>query len=249
MSCILITGASSGIGMAAAALFRDAGYRVIVTARRNDRLLKLQHQLGDQCHAATMDITDPESIAAALRDLPKEFQEIDVLLNNAGLALGLEPAYKTAIENWERMIETNITGLLRVTRAVLPGMVERNRGHVINLGSIAGSYPYPGGNVYGATKAFLAQFTLNLKADLLGTNVRVTNIEPGMVETEFSVVRFGGDQAKADSVYQGMKPLSAEDIAEIALWCASRPAHVNINRVEVMPVEQAFSPFAVSRKS
>lgn len=196
-----------------------------------------------------MDITDPESIAAALRDLPKEFQEIDVLLNNAGLALGLEPAYKTAIENWERMIETNITGLLRVTRAVLPGMVERNRGHVINLGSIAGSYPYPGGNVYGATKAFLAQFTLNLKADLLGTNVRVTNIEPGMVETEFSVVRFGGDQAKADSVYQGMKPLSAEDIAEIALWCASRPAHVNINRVEVMPVEQAFSPFAVSRKS
>jgi 3-hydroxy acid dehydrogenase/malonic semialdehyde reductase len=171
-----------------------------------------------------------------------------VLVNNAGLALGLEPAQRASLDEWDTMIATNCRGLVTMTRAVLPGMVERDRGHVVNVGSVAGTYPYPGGNVYGATKAFVRQFTLNLRSDLLGTAVRATSIEPGMAETEFSLVRFGGDAAKAAKVYEGVKPLEGADVAEAVLWCVSLPAHVNVNAVELMPVQQAFAPFAIHRK-
>jgi 3-hydroxy acid dehydrogenase/malonic semialdehyde reductase len=169
------------------------------------------------------------------------------LVNNAGLALGIERAHEASLDEWETMIDTNVKGLVYCTRALLPGMVARDAGHVINLGSAAGSHPYPGGNVYGATKAFVHQLSLNLRADLVGTRVRVTSVEPGMVETRFSVTRFRGDQAKADAVYAGMTPLSAEDVAEIVLFCADRPPHVNVNRIEIMPTQQAFGPFAVAR--
>ena len=183
----------------------------------------------------------------ALGELPEAFASVDVLINSAGLGLGLEPAERASLDDWMRMVRTNIDGLLFCTRALLPGMVERGRGHVVNLGSVAGSYPYPGGNVYGGTKAFVEEFSLNLRADLLGKGVRVTNIEPGRVETEFSEVRFGGDKERARSVYRGMQPLVAEDIADAIHWAATRPPHVNINRIEVMPINQAFSPFAVHR--
>jgi len=169
-------------------------------------------------------------------------------VNSAGLALGLEPAHRASLDEWEQMIETNCLGLVAMTRAILPGMVERKRGHVVNIGSVAASYPYPGGNVYGGTKAFVHQFSQNLRADLLGTPVRVTVIEPGMVETEFSLVRFGGDAERAGKVYAGMQPLTPEDIADTIVWCTTRPAHVNVNVLELMPVAQAFSPFSVSRK-
>lgn len=170
-------------------------------------------------------------------------------MNNAGLALGLEPAHKCNMEDWEQMVDTNIKGVLYCTRKILPLMVKQNKGHIINIGSIAGTYPYPGGNVYGGTKAFLKQFSLNLKADLIGTKIRVTNIEPGMVETEFSLVRYKGNKEKSDNVYSNMIPLTADDIADIVLWCNERPWHVNINSIEVMPTEQAFSPFAVHRNN
>jgi 3-hydroxy acid dehydrogenase/malonic semialdehyde reductase len=183
-----------------------------------------------------------------LAALPKEFQNITVLINNAGLALGLEPAHKCWVDDWEQMVDTNIKGLLYFSHAILQGMVERNHGHIINLGSIAGNYPYPGGNVYAATKAFVRHFSLNLRADLLGTAIKVTNIEPGMSETEFSNVRFKGDNNKADSVYKGMQAITAEDIADTILWCINRPAHININTIEIMPVAQAFSPFSVKRE-
>ncbi|HVI94498.1 MAG TPA: SDR family NAD(P)-dependent oxidoreductase, partial [Anaeromyxobacter sp.] len=180
--------------------------------------------------------------------LPAPFTEIDVLVNNAGLALGLEPAQRASLDEWETMIQTNCTGLVTVTRAVLPGMIARNRGHVVNVGSVAGTYPYPGGNVYGATKAFVRQFSLNLRSDLLGTPVRVTSIEPGMAETEFSLVRFQGDAERARKVYEGVTPLSGADVADAILWAVTRPPHVNVNALELMPVQQAFAPFAVSRR-
>ena len=187
---------------------------------------------------------------AAIRRLPPALAAVDVLVNNAGLALGLEPAHRASLDEWETMIATNCRGLVTVTRAVLPGMVERNRGHVVNVGSVAGSYPYPGGNVYGATKAFVHQFTLNLRADLLGSAVRATVVEPGMAsDTEFSLVRFQGDAAKAAKVYEGVKALSPADVAETILWIVSLPAHVNVNAIELMPVQQAFAPFAIHRKA
>jgi len=179
--------------------------------------------------------------------LPVEYRDIDILLNNAGLALGLEPAYAADLDEWETMVDTNIKGLLYMTRLILPGMVARKKGHIINIGSIAGSWPYPGGNAYGATKAFVQQFSRNLRADLRGTGIRVTNIEPGLAESEFSVVRFGGDHDKAAKVYEGTQPLTPADIAETVFWTASRPAHVNINSVEVMPVCQTWDNFAISR--
>jgi 3-hydroxy acid dehydrogenase/malonic semialdehyde reductase len=194
-------------------------------------------------------VRDRGAIEAAVAGLPEPFAAVDVLVNNAGLALGLEPAQRASLDEWDTMISTNCRGVVTVTRAVLPGMVERNRGHVVNIGSVAGTYPYPGGNVYGATKAFVRQFTLNLRADLLGTAVRATSIEPGMAETEFSLVRFQGDAARASKVYEGVEPLSGEDVAEAILWCLSLPAHVNVNAIELMPVQQAFSPFAISRKT
>ena len=244
----LITGATAGFGEALARRIVAAGGRVIATGRRTERLQALAAASPEgSVLARTMDLRDAASIAEALADLPSEFQAIDVLFNNAGLALGLSKSPDVKLSDWETMIETNITGLVRVTHAVLPGMVERNRGDIIHMSSIAGLYPYPGGNVYGATKAFVRQFSLNLRADLLGKQIRVTSIEPGMCDTEFSTVRFGGDKAKADEVYAGMKPLSADDIANLAETVLRLPPHVAINSIEVMPVQQAFSPFAVHR--
>ena len=245
---VFVTGATSGFGAAAARRFAAAGARLVVCGRRAERLAQLQAELAVPIHTLTLDVRDRAAVAAAIADLPPEFAEIDVLVNNAGLAAGLDPAQRADLDDWDRMVDTNIKGLLYVTRAVLPGMVARNRGHVINLGSVAGSYPYPGGNAYGGTKAFVKQFSLDLRADLFGTKVRVTNIEPGLCETEFSLVRFGGDAERAAKVYEGTTPLSADDIAECIFWTAALPAHININRLEVMPVVQAFSAFAVDRR-
>ena len=245
----LITGASSGFGAACAHAFAKLGWRLILTARRSEALAQLQTELAPltPVHVITLDVRDRDDVAAALSSLPAEFSEVDLLVNNAGLALGLEPAYRASLDDWETMVDTNIKGLMYCTRAILPGMVARNRGHVVNIGSIAGSWPYPGGNVYGASKAFVQQFSRNLRADLLGTAVRVTNIEPGMAETEFSKVRFKGDDDKAHRVYSGTEPLLPEDIADIVVWVATVPARVNINSVEVMSVCQSWGPLAVHR--
>jgi NADP-dependent 3-hydroxy acid dehydrogenase YdfG len=242
-----ITGATSGIGAACARRFVKEGARVVATGRRQERLTELSRELGAACHVVALDVRDRDAVERAFADLPADFVAVDVLVNAAGGALGLGKAQEARVEDWDEMIATNVRGLTLVTRAALPGMIARRRGHIVNLGSVAGSFPYPGGNVYGATKAFVERFSSNLRADLLGHPIRVTNIEPGMVETEFSLVRFGGDRAKADAVYAGMKPLVAEDIADLVCFAVTRPAHVNVNRIEVMPVEQAFSPFAVHR--
>ncbi|PZP84910.1 MAG: hypothetical protein DI582_07550 [Azospirillum brasilense] len=236
---ILITGASAGIGRATAELLaRDAG-RLILTGRRAALLQDVAATLNVPTHCLAFDMQDKAAMQQALASLPPEFQTVDVLVNNAGLALGLEPAERTELSDWETMVQTNILGLITLTRLLLPGMRARGRGHVINLSSIAGTYPYPGGNVYGASKAFVTQFSLNLKADLLGSPVRVTNIEPGMVETEFSAVRFKGDDQRASAVYAKAQPLLAEDIAECIRWAMAQPAHVNINRIELMATCQA----------
>ena len=244
-----ITGATSGFGAACARQFATHGWRLIVCGRRQDRLEALRTELAATVpvHAVALDMRDEAAVNAAVAALPTEFAAVDLLVNNAGLALGLEPAHRCAMDDWQQMVDTNIKGLLYCTRAILPGMVTRNRGHIVNIGSVAGNYPYPGGNVYGATKAFVRQFSLNLRADLLGSRVRVTNIEPGMAETEFSLVRFKGEADKSARVYAGTQPLQAEDIAETVYWVATRPAHVNINTLEVMPVCQAFAPFAINR--
>ena len=244
-----ITGATSGFGAACARQFAAHGWRLIVCGRRQDRLEALRAELAATVpvHAVALDVRDEAAVNAAIANLPAEFAEVDVLVNNAGLALGLEPAHQCTMTDWQQMVDTNIKGLLYCTRAVLPGMVARDRGHIVNIGSVASNYPYPGGNVYGATKAFVRQFSLNLRADLLGTRVRVTNIEPGMAETEFSLVRFKGENTKSAQVYAGTQPLQAEDIADVVYWATTRPAHVNINTLEVMPVCQAFGPFAISR--
>jgi 3-hydroxy acid dehydrogenase/malonic semialdehyde reductase len=245
----LVTGATSGFGDACAEAFVRAGARVIATGRRKERLDALAARLGkDKIHPLVLDAQDRAAVEKAVAGLPPALAAVDVLVNNAGLALGLEPAQRASLDEWDTMIATNCRGLVTMTRAVLPGMVERNRGHVVNVGSVAALYPYPGGNVYGATKAFVHQFTLNLRADLLGTAVRATVVEPGMAETEFSLVRFQGDAAKASKVYDGVKPLSAQDVAETILWIVSLPAHVNVNAIELMPTQQAFSPFAIHRK-
>jgi NADP-dependent 3-hydroxy acid dehydrogenase YdfG len=244
---VLITGATAGFGEACARRFVAEGARVIAAGRRSDRLQALSAELGERCHTVTLDVRNQEAVSSLLPGLPASFASVDVLVNNAGLALGLEPAQAARLEDWETMIDTNIKGLVAVTRAALPGMIERGRGHIVNIGSVAGSYPYPGGNVYGATKAFVLQFSLNLRADLVGTPVRVTNIEPGLSQTEFSVVRFRGDQDRADALYAGTAPITGEDIAETVLWCTTLPPHLNINRVEMMPTCQAAGPFAISR--
>ncbi|HET9554850.1 MAG TPA: SDR family oxidoreductase [Anaeromyxobacteraceae bacterium] len=244
----LVTGATSGIGQACAERLVRDGARVIAAGRRGERLAALADRLGPRLHPVVLDVTDRPVVERTLASLPEPFAAVDVLVNSAGLALGLEPAQRASLEDWDRMIETNCRALVSVTRLLLPGMVARGRGHVVNIGSTASRYPYPGGNVYGATKAFVRQFSLNLRSDLVGTPVRVTDVEPGMAETEFSVVRFAGDRAKADSVYAGMTPLSAADIADVVAWVVSRPAHVNVNTIELMPVQQAFGPFLVDRK-
>jgi len=250
-STILITGASSGFGAACARRFAREGITLLLLARREERLTTLREELtgATRVHTLVADVRETRTISQQLDSLPAEDRKVDILINNAGLALGLEPAHRARPDEWETMIETNITALVRMTRLLLPGMVERNHGHVINIGSTAGSWPYPGGNVYGATKAFVQQFSRELRADLLGTAVRVSNIEPGMAETEFSRVRFRQDREKADAVYDGTRPLSAEDIADIVHWVCSAPPHVNINALEVMPVCQAWGPLAVHRKA
>ena len=246
---ILITGATSGFGKASVELFGSNGWKLVLTGRRRDRLQELQEQLGKtNVHIAAFDVRNRQQVEAMIKDIPEEFGKIDILLNNAGLALGLGPAHETDLDEWENMVDTNIKGLLYMNRLILPAMVARRTGHIINLGSIAGSWPYPGGNTYGATKAFVQQFSRNLRADLAGTGIRVTNIEPGLAESEFSIVRFGGDAEKAAKVYEGTEPLTPADIAEIIYWTASRPAHVNINAVEVMPVCQSWGNFAIDRK-
>ena len=246
---VFVTGASAGFGEAIARRFAADGARVVISARRAGRIADIATELGGNVLPVTLNVRDREAVAAVVAGLPPEFAEIDVLVNNAGLALGLEPAYKTDLDDWDAMVDTNCKGVTYCTRAILPGMVERRRGHVINLGSIAGTYPYPGGNVYGATKAFVHQFSLDLRSDLHGTGVRVTSVEPGLSGgTEFSVVRFGGDQARAGQVYQGVHPLEAGDVAEAVHWAASLPPHVNINVIEMMPVAQSFGPLPVARE-
>jgi 3-hydroxy acid dehydrogenase/malonic semialdehyde reductase len=245
---ILVTGATAGFGAAFARRFVKDGHKVIATGRRAERLQALASELGDALLPRKLDVTDAQAVAGFVGSLPEAWREIDVLVNNAGLALGLSPAWNADLKEWDTMVATNVTGLIHVTRAVLPGMVERNRGTIINLGSVAGTYPYPGGHVYGGTKAFVKQFSLNLRADLVGRNIRVTDIEPGMVGgSEFSEVRFGGDADRAAAVYAGTTPLNPEDIAEAAAWIIGLPPHMNINRIEMMPTCQASAAFAVKR--
>jgi 3-hydroxy acid dehydrogenase/malonic semialdehyde reductase len=246
---VLVTGASSGFGAATARRFATEGFRVVAAARRTERIKDLASEFGDRVHPITLDVRDRGAVADAIEAIPAEFAEIDVLVNNAGLALGMGPAQEADLDQWDQMIDTNCKGLTYVTRAVLPGMVARGRGHVINLGSVAGSYPYPGGNTYAGTKAFVHEFSLALRSDLHGTGVRVTCVEPGMADTEFSLVRFGGDKGKADDTYTGMQPLTGDDIAETIYWSATLPPHVNINTVEMMPTQQSFSPFQVAREN
>lgn len=233
---VLVTGASSGFGAAITRRFAAVGAKVVAAARRD-----IPEAPG--VTPLKLDVRDAQAVQEALENL-----ELDILVNNAGLALGLEPAQRADLSDWDAMLDTNCRGLVHCTRAVLPGMVARGRGHVVNIGSVAGTYPYPGGNVYGATKAFVHQFSLALRSDLHGTGVRVTCIEPGMCEgTEFSLVRFAGDRARADAVYDGMQALTADDIAETVHWATTQPPHVNVNTIEVMPVAQSFGPFQVAR--
>ena len=249
MKTIFITGASSGFGEATARKFSSEGHRLILLARRREKLIDLAHQLGgeNKCHFICADVRDKEEVENALSGLPEDFRSIDVLVNNAGLALGLGPAEDASLKDWEIMVDTNIKGVIYLTKALLPGMIRRGRGQIINIGSVAGSWPYPGGNVYGSTKAFVQQFSRNLRSDLSGKNIRVSLVEPGMSETEFSLIRFEGDQEKAKAVYHSMSPLSADDIAETVFWICSMPAHVNVNQIELMPIAQAWAPFSVYR--
>jgi 3-hydroxy acid dehydrogenase/malonic semialdehyde reductase len=245
---VFITGATSGIGAACARLFAAKGGRIVLTGRDRAKLDVLARDLAAPTHVAVLDVRDREAVSACVAALPAEYAGVTHLVNNAGLALGAAPAHEASLDDWETMIDTNVKGLVYCTRALLPRMVASDRGHVINVGSVAGSYPYPGGNVYGATKAFVHQLSLGLRADLLGTSVRVTSIEPGMVQTSFSKTRFHGDEDRAAAVYRGVDAMTADDIAELALFCADRPARLNVNRIEVMATMQAFGPFAVNRR-
>ena len=246
---VLITGASAGFGKALAERLVANGHRVIGCARRLDKLNALAETLGEAFLPVVMDVSDTASIPQIIADLPADFKQIDVLVNNAGLALGTEPAHKASLDDWMRMTDTNIKGLMALTHAVLPAMVTRDSGYIINVGSIAGSWPYFGGNVYGATKAFVKQFSLNLRADLISTQVRVTNLEPGNVAgTEFSNVRYHGDDDKAAKVYDGFKTMTGDDIGDILLWLIESPAHINVNRLEVMPVAQTYNGLTIAKQ-
>ena len=249
---VLVTGATAGFGEATARRFLANGHKVVAVGRRAERLEALKSSLPNEQQqkllTIVIDVCDSTQVDALASALPIEFSKVTVLVNNAGLALGLEPAYKALLSDWDQMIDTNIKGLVHMSRAFLPGMVERKCGHVINIGSVAANYPYPGGNVYGGTKAFVKQFSLNLRADLIGTPVRVTCIEPGMCAgTEFSNVRFKGDDEKAEKVYTGVQAMSADDVAETIYWSATLPSHMNINVLEVMPIQQSFNAFNVHR--
>ncbi|WP_293796918.1 bifunctional NADP-dependent 3-hydroxy acid dehydrogenase/3-hydroxypropionate dehydrogenase YdfG [uncultured Pantoea sp.] len=245
---IFVTGATAGFGQSITRRFIATGHKVIASGRRAERLKELKDELGDNLYTVQLDVRNRAAIDEVIASLPAEWRNIDVLVNNAGLALGVEPAHKANIEDWENMIDTNNKGLVYMTRAVLPAMVERNVGHIVNIGSIAGSWPYLGGNVYGATKAFVRQFSLNLRTDLHGTALRVTDIEPGLVGgTEFSNVRFKGDDDKADQVYEGTTALTAEDVTEAVYWVTTLPKHVNINTLEIMPVTQTTAGLKVHK--
>jgi len=245
----LVTGASAGFGRSICRLLVKRGHRVIGAARRESRLQALKTELGDLFYSLVFDITDKKAMYVAIDSLPEDLQAIDLLVNNAGLALGLKPAHQADIEDWEQMIATNISGLVSITRKILPAMVARNRGHVINLSSIAASWPYFGGNVYGASKAFVRQLSLNLRTDLAGTRVRVTSVEPGNVGgTEFSEVRYHGDAAAASKVYEGFETMTPDDIADIVVWIAEQPERVNVNSIEIMPVAQTFGGLTITRE-
>ena len=250
MKTVMITGATSGFGEASARLFAHHGWKLIITGRRQQRLEQLQQELGgiDNVHYCCFDISDKQAVKQAFQSLAPDFTTIDVLINNAGLALGLEPADEANIDDWDQMVDTNIKGLMYCTHTVLPIMKQQGQGYIINIGSIAGNWPYPGGNVYCASKAFVRQFSLALRADLLGTGIRVSNIEPGNAETEFSMVRFKANEQRADQVYQDTIALTAEDIANTLYWLANTPVHVNITTMEIMPTEQATGPLAVYRR-
>ncbi|MCS4532840.1 SDR family oxidoreductase [Neisseria montereyensis] len=247
---VLITGASAGFGEAMCRSFVAAGYYVIGAARRIEKLEALQAELGERFLPLDMDVSSTQAIDDALQDLPEPFDTIDGLINNAGLALGLDMADKAHFDDWHTMIQTNIVGLTYLTHKILPQMVERKNGYIINLGSIAGTYPYPGGNVYGASKAYVRQFSLNLRADLAGTNIRVSNVEPGLCgDTEFSNVRFKGDDERAAKLYENVEFIRPQDIAETVLWLYQRPSHVNVNSIEIMPVAQSFGALPVYREA
>lgn len=247
---VLITGASAGFGEALAKRLVAKGHQVIGCARRLNKLNALADELGELFLPVVMDVSDTASLPQIIANLPADFSQIDVLVNNAGLALGTEPAHKTDLNDWMQMVDTNIKGLIALTHAILPAMVERDSGYIINVGSIAGNWPYYGGNVYGATKAFVKQFSLNLRADLLGTQVRVTNLEPGNIAgTEFSNVRYHGDDDKAAKVYEGFKNMTGDDIGDILLWLIETPAHINVNRMEVMPVAQTYNGLTIAKNN
>lgn len=250
MPIALITGATSGFGRATAQRFAQAGWSLILTGRRQQRLDELEAELSPLCSVLTLalDVTDAEAVKNVAAKLPAEFKAISVLVNNAGLALGTDPAQASDIEQWQQMIDTNISGLARMTHALLPTLIEQGKGaSIINLGSVAGHWPYPGGNLYCGSKAFVEQFSYALRCDLSGTGVRVTNLAPGMAESEFTLVRTGGDQAAHNKLYQGADPIQPDDIAETIFWIANLPAHLNINQLEIMPVSQAWSPYSVHR--
>jgi serine 3-dehydrogenase len=243
-----VTGATSGFGRATVRRFAEAGWRVVATGRRVDRLQALVDEIGARhVHAAAFDIRDADAMQAALEALPEGFRAIDLLVNNAGLAKGTAPAQEASLDDWRTMIDTNITALVTLTRRLLPSLIER-RGVIVNVSSTAATYPYPGGNVYGGSKAFVSQFSLGLRADLHGTGVRVTTLEPGMAETEFTLVRTHGDQAASDALYTGAQPMTADDIADTIFWLANLPVHLNVNRLEIMPVSQSFAGFRIARE-
>lgn len=245
---VFITGATSGFGAAAARRYAEAGSQVIAVGRRQERLEALKEELGERCHIVQLDVRDRAALEAAIAAIPAPFNAINVVLANAGLALGLQPAAETDIADWETMVETNIKGVMYTVRALLPGLVSRGGGHIVTMGSVAGDYSYPGASVYGASKAFVKQLALNLRSDVQGKNVRVTNIEPGLAETEFSLVRYKGDAARAAKHYERTLSMTAEDIAEAVFWATTMPAHVNINRIQMMATTQAFAAFDIYRE-
>lgn len=242
-----VTGATSGIGAAVCRRFVGAGARVIATGRREERLRALRDELGASCHTAQLDVRQRAAVEHVVAELPEDFRRVNVVVANAGHGVGMAPAQEADIAEWENMVATNVNGLLYTVHALLPGMIERDEGHIVVIGSIAGDYPYPGGNVYGGAKAFAKMFALGLRGDLLGANVRVTNIEPGMTETEFMLHRYRGDEQQKAKVYEGIQPMTPEDVAETVFWSATLPRHVNINRMQMMPVMQAFGPIVAKR--
>jgi sulfoacetaldehyde reductase len=248
---VFITGATSGFGEACARRFAQAGWKLVITGRRTDRLDALAAELlsTTEVLALTLDVRDRAAMQAAIDALPDGFAKLRGLINNAGLALGIEPAQRCSLDDWETMVDTNVKGLMYATRMLLPRLIAHGAGaSIVNIGSVAGRWPYPGGNVYGGTKAFVRQFSMNLRCDLAGTGVRVSDLEPGLCESEFSLVRFGGDQARYDATYAGADPVQPQDIAETVFWLMNQPAHININTLEIMPVSQSWAGFAIERK-